>query len=131
MEEGFPLEPCSLGIAKGAYEAALKYSKERVQFGKPISAFQGISFKLADMATEIEASELLLHKSAFEKNAGRKMTNSGLWLKCMPLKLACALQMKLFRFMVDMDIQRIFQWKNFTEILSYVLLVKGLLKFKK
>ena len=64
----------SLGVAKGAYEAALKYSKERVQFGKPISEFQGISFKLADMATDIEASELLLHKAAFEKNAGRKMT---------------------------------------------------------
>ncbi len=64
----------SLGIAKGAYEASLKYSKERVQFGKPISSFQGISFKLADMATEIEASELLLHKAAFLKNQGRKMT---------------------------------------------------------
>ena len=64
----------SLGIAKGAYEAALKYSKERVQFGKPISEFQGISFKLADLATEIEASELLLHKAAFLKNEGREMT---------------------------------------------------------
>ncbi len=64
----------SLGIAKGAYKAALQYAKERVQFGKPISSFQGISFKLAEMATEIEASELLLHKAAFEKNAGRKMT---------------------------------------------------------
>ena len=64
----------SLGIAKGAYEASLKYSKERVQFGKPISSFQGISFKLADMATEIEASELLVHKAAFLKNEGREMT---------------------------------------------------------
>ncbi|VAW12145.1 Acyl-CoA dehydrogenase, short-chain specific [hydrothermal vent metagenome] len=64
----------SLGVSKGAYEAALKYSKERVQFGKPISKFQGISFKLADMATEIEASELLLHKAAFLKNEGRNMT---------------------------------------------------------
>lgn len=64
----------SLGIAKGAYEAALRYSKERVQFGKPISEFQGISFKLADMATEIETSELLLHKAAFMKNEGRKTT---------------------------------------------------------
>lgn len=64
----------ALGIAKGAYEAALKYSKERHQFGKPISAFQGISFKLADMATEIEASELLLHKAAFLKNEGRPVT---------------------------------------------------------
>ncbi|MEO2052286.1 MAG: acyl-CoA dehydrogenase family protein [Allomuricauda sp.] len=67
----------SLGIAKGAYEAALKYSKERVQFGKPISAFQGVSFKLADMATEIEASELLLHKAAFLKNEGRPVTKLG------------------------------------------------------
>jgi len=67
----------SLGIAKGAYEAALKYSKERVQFGKPISSFQGVSFKLADMATEIEASELLLHKSAFLKNNNKKVTTLG------------------------------------------------------
>lgn len=67
----------SLGIAKGAYEAALKYSKERYQFGKAISEFQGISFKLADMATEIEASELLLHKAAFLKNNNRNMTTLG------------------------------------------------------
>lgn len=64
----------SLGIAKGAYEAALKYSKEREQFGKPISKFQAIGFKLADMATEIEASELLLHKAAFLKNQNVRMT---------------------------------------------------------
>lgn len=67
----------SLGISKGAYEAALKYSKERHQFGKPISEFQGIAFKLADMATEIEASELLLHKAAFLKNKNRNMTTIG------------------------------------------------------
>jgi alkylation response protein AidB-like acyl-CoA dehydrogenase len=71
----------SLGVANGAYKAALKYSKERVQFGKPISEFQGISFKLADMATDIEASELLLHKAAFEKNAGRPMTKIGAMCK--------------------------------------------------
>jgi len=64
----------SLGISKGAYEAALKYSKERVQFGKPISSFQGISFKLSDMATEIAASELLIHKAASMKNRGDKVT---------------------------------------------------------
>jgi len=67
----------SLGIAKGAYEASLKYSKERYQFGKSISEFQAIAFKLADMATEIEASELLLHKAAFLKNNNRKMTTLG------------------------------------------------------
>ncbi|MRI00412.1 acyl-CoA dehydrogenase [Kriegella sp. EG-1] len=71
----------SLGTAKGAYEAALKYSKERVQFGKPICEFQGISFKLADMATEIEAAELLLHKAAFMKNKGEKVTKIGAMAK--------------------------------------------------
>ena len=57
-----------LGIAKGAYEASLKYAKEREQFGKPISSFQAINFKLADMAIEIEASELLIYKAAYLKN---------------------------------------------------------------
>ncbi|KAF2337755.1 acyl-CoA dehydrogenase family protein [Flavobacterium ginsenosidimutans] len=71
----------SLGIAKGAYEAALKYSKERYQFGQPISNFQGISFKLADMATEIEASELLLHKAAFLKQQHKPVTTSGAMAK--------------------------------------------------
>ena len=64
----------SLGIARGAYEASLKYSSERVQFGKPINSFQGISFKLAQMATDIEASELLMHKACYEKNMGKRMT---------------------------------------------------------
>ncbi len=71
----------SLGIAKGAYEAALKYSKERYQFGQPISSFQGISFKLADMATEIEASELLLHKAAFLKQQHKPVTTLGAMAK--------------------------------------------------
>ena len=64
----------SLGISRGAFNASLKYSKERVQFGKPISSFQGISFKLAEMATEIEASELLIRKASHEKNMNRPMT---------------------------------------------------------
>src|SRR3569623_2130259 len=58
----------SLGIAKGAFEAAVTYSKERRQFGQPISNFQAIAFKLADMATEIEAAELLLLQAAEMKN---------------------------------------------------------------
>jgi len=58
----------SLGIAKGAYEAALAYAQEREQFGQPIANFQGISFKLADMATEIEAAELLIRQAADLKN---------------------------------------------------------------
>jgi alkylation response protein AidB-like acyl-CoA dehydrogenase len=71
----------SLGIAKGAYQAALKYSKERVQFGKPISHFQGISFKLAEMATEIEAAELMVHKAAFLKNAEKPVTRQSAMAK--------------------------------------------------
>ena len=71
----------SQGISKGAYEAALKYSKERIQFGKPISSFQGISFKLSDMATEIQASELLIHKAASMKNNGEKVTTIGAMAK--------------------------------------------------
>jgi len=63
----------SLGIAKGAYEAALKYSKEREQFGKPISNFQAIAFKLADMATKIEAAELLIQESCDLKNKGKNV----------------------------------------------------------
>jgi alkylation response protein AidB-like acyl-CoA dehydrogenase len=71
----------ALGIAKGCLEASLKYAKEREQFGKPIASFQAISFKLADMATEIEASELLLHKAASLKNQGKRMTKIGAMAK--------------------------------------------------
>jgi alkylation response protein AidB-like acyl-CoA dehydrogenase len=60
----------SLGIAQGAYEAALQYSKERQQFNQPISNFQGIAFKLADMATEIEAASLLTYHAAEMKDRG-------------------------------------------------------------
>ncbi|MEZ4947055.1 MAG: acyl-CoA dehydrogenase family protein [Cyclobacteriaceae bacterium] len=63
----------SLGIAQGAYDAALQYSKERHQFNKPISSFQGISFKLADMATKVEAAKLLTFRAADLKNRGRSV----------------------------------------------------------
>ena len=64
----------ALGIAKGAYEASLKYSKERYQFDKPISSFQGISFKLADMATEIQAADLLTLEACDLKNRKENVT---------------------------------------------------------
>lgn len=64
----------SIGVARGAYEASLKYSKERFQFDQPISKFQAISFKLANMITKIEASELLTFKAASLKDAGKPMT---------------------------------------------------------
>lgn len=71
----------SLGIAKGAYEAALAYSKERQQFGQSISSFQAISFKLADMATEIEAAELLIRQAAHLKNRHLPMTKESAMAK--------------------------------------------------
>lgn len=71
----------ALGIAKGAMEAAVKYSKEREQFGKPISQFQAISFKLADMATEIEAAEMLLYQAADLKNRKKPMTKESAMAK--------------------------------------------------
>ncbi|MFM2207880.1 MAG: hypothetical protein RL213_1855 [Bacteroidota bacterium] len=71
----------AIGIAKGAYEAALAYSKERQQFGKPISEFQAIGFKLADMATKIEAAEMLTLQAAFLKNNGKKCTKESAFAK--------------------------------------------------
>jgi alkylation response protein AidB-like acyl-CoA dehydrogenase len=71
----------SLGIAKGAYLAAVKYSQERHQFGQPISNFQAIAFKLADMATRIEAAELLTRQAADMKNAGVKLTKQAAMAK--------------------------------------------------
>ena len=71
----------ALGIAAGAYELALAYSKERKAFGKPISEHQAISFKLADMATEIEAARLLVYKSAWQKDQHLNYDQSGAMAK--------------------------------------------------
>lgn len=71
----------SAGIAKGAYQAALQYAQERQQFGKPIASFQGISFKLADMATEIAAADLLIWQACDLKNRGEKVTRQGAMAK--------------------------------------------------
>lgn len=71
----------SVGIAKGAYDASVKYAKEREQFGQPIANFQAIAFKLADMATRIEAAELLTLKAADMKNRGERMTKEGAMAK--------------------------------------------------
>ncbi len=71
----------SLGIAKGAYEAALKYSQERQQFDQPISNFQAIAFKLADMVTKIEVAEMLIYQAADLKNRGERMTKESAMAK--------------------------------------------------
>jgi alkylation response protein AidB-like acyl-CoA dehydrogenase len=71
----------SLGIAKGAYEASIKYAKERHQFGQPIANFQAIGFKLADMALKIEGSELLIYQSADLKNKGKSVNKESAMAK--------------------------------------------------
>ena len=71
----------ALGIATGAYKAAVKYAKEREQFGQPIARFQGIAFKLADMATKVKAAELLLLQAAAMKNRGERMTKESAMAK--------------------------------------------------
>ncbi len=71
----------SLGIAKGAYEASVQYAKERHQFDQPIANFQGISFKLADMATKIEAAELLINQACDLKMRGLPMTKEAAMAK--------------------------------------------------
>lgn len=71
----------SIGIAKGALEASIKYAKERQQFGQPIANFQAVAFKLADMATEVEAAELLTFKAADLKNKGEKVTRHSAFAK--------------------------------------------------
>jgi alkylation response protein AidB-like acyl-CoA dehydrogenase len=71
----------ALGIAQGAYESALRYSKERQQFGKPISEFQAIQFKLADMATQIAAARLLTYRAAYLKDQGKKVTQESAMAK--------------------------------------------------
>ena len=71
----------SIGIAKGAYEAALTYAQQREQFGKPIAQFQAIAFKLADMATEIEAADLLTDQAAARKQAHLSVTKEAAMAK--------------------------------------------------
>jgi alkylation response protein AidB-like acyl-CoA dehydrogenase len=78
----------SLGMAEGAFDAALKYSKERQQFGKPISEFQAVQWKLADMATEIEAAKLLTLRSAAMKDAGLKTTQESSMAKLFASEVA-------------------------------------------
>ena len=71
----------SCGIARGAYEASVKYAKEREQFGKPIAHFQAIAFKIADMATEVDAAELLTYQAAYLKDLKKPVTKAGAYAK--------------------------------------------------
>jgi alkylation response protein AidB-like acyl-CoA dehydrogenase len=79
----------SLGVAAGALDAALKYSEERRQFGRPIGDFQAIGFKLADMATELDAAELLTYRAGAMKNAGKRVTRESSMAKYYASEVSC------------------------------------------
>jgi alkylation response protein AidB-like acyl-CoA dehydrogenase len=79
----------SLGVAAGALDAALKYSEERQQFGRPIGDFQAIGFKLADMATELDAAELLTYRAGAMKNAGKRVTRESSMAKYYASEVSC------------------------------------------
>lgn len=81
----------SIGIAEGALNAAISYSKERHQFNKPIASFQGISFKLSDMATKLEAAKLLTYQAAYLKNEGKSVTKESAMAKYMASEVAVEL----------------------------------------
>ncbi len=80
----------AVGIAQGAYESAVHYSKERQQFGKPISEFQAIQFKLADMATQIDAARLLMYRAAWLKDAGKPVTRESSMAKLFASEMSVA-----------------------------------------
>jgi alkylation response protein AidB-like acyl-CoA dehydrogenase len=97
----------SCGIARGAFEASVKYAKEREQFGKPIGHFQAIGFKLADMATEIEAAELLTFQAAYLKNNKK------------PLRSLLNAAMKPYKLWVVMATRANTQRRSFYATLNY------------
>jgi alkylation response protein AidB-like acyl-CoA dehydrogenase len=78
----------AVGIAQGAYESAVRYAKERQQFGKPIAEFQAIQFKLANMATELEAARLLMYRAAYLKDQGKRVTKESAMAKMYASEMA-------------------------------------------
>jgi len=110
----------SCGIAEGAMEAALAYSQEREQFGKSISNFQGISFKLADMAVKVEAAKLLTYQAAELKNQGKNVNRESAMAKLYASEISVEVPMMVFRFLVVMGTRRIIQQRSIIETQNFV-----------
>ena len=119
-----------LGIAQGAFKASVKYSKEREQFGQPIAKFQGIAFKLAEMATKIKAAELMLLEAADKKNNHEKMTKEGAMAKYYSSEVAVQVSTKPYKYSAVTVIQKTFQLRNSIEIQSFAPSVKVPQKYK-
>ena len=112
----------ALGIAAGAYELALAYSKERKAFGKPISDHQAIAFKLADMSTQIEAARLLVHKAAWLKDQGLPYTLEGSMAKLFASKVAMDVTVEAvqihggYGFVKEYHVERLMRDAKITQI---------------
>lgn len=112
----------ALGIAQGALDAALKYAKERVQFGQPIAAFQAIQFMLADMATHIEAARLLVYRAAAMKDEGKDYSTAAAQAKLYASQVAVDCAVKAVQiyggagYLKDYPVERIMRDARITEI---------------
>ncbi len=130
----------ALGIAGGAYDLALAYSKEREAFGKPISQHQAIAFKLADMATEIEAAKLLVYKSAWQKDQGLNYDHSSAMAKVYASKVAMEQTVEAvqvhggYGFVKEYHVERLMRDAKITQIyegtseVQKIVISRGILK---
>ena len=112
----------SIGTAEGAYEKALKYSKDRIAFKKPINHFQSISFKLADMATKIQASKLLVYHAAWLKDQGKNIIKDAAMAKLFASETAMQVTRDAIQihggygYVRDYDVERYFRDAKILEI---------------
>ena len=120
----------SLGMAEGAYDAALDYSKQRKQFGRAISDFQAIQWKLADMATEIEAAKLLTLRAAAMKDAGMKTTLESSMAKLFASEVAVNVRTKAYRFMAATALSKIIPQKSFIVTSSCAPSARGQARYR-
>jgi alkylation response protein AidB-like acyl-CoA dehydrogenase len=130
----------ALGIASGAYELALAYSKERKAFGKPISQHQAIQFKLADMATQIEAARLLVYKAAWLKDEGKDYAQSSAMAKLYASEVAMSVTVEAvqvhggYGYVKEYHVERLMRDAKITQIyegtseIQRIVISRGVLK---
>lgn len=130
----------ALGIASGAYELALAYSKERKTFGKPISQHQAIQFKLADMATQIEAARLLVYKSAWLKDQGKEYAQASAMAKLFASEVAMNVTVEAvqihggYGYVKEYHVERLMRDAKITQIyegtseIQRIVISRGILK---
>ena len=130
----------ALGIAQGAYELSVKYSKERQAFGKEISKHQAIAFKLADMATEIEAARLLVYKAAVLKDEGKDYTQASAMAKVFASEVAMKTTIEAvqvhggYGYVKEYHVERLMRDAKITQIyegtseIQRIIISRGLLK---